>query len=354
MCIAIAKPMGVDIPTDDILTNCFNNNPDGAGFAFNLNNEVVIRKGYMKLKDFLDAFHKYDTKFDFKNRGVLIHTRITTHGGTNPQMCHPFPINADEGALKKIEYTSPYAVIHNGIISLTSAEATKKKDMSDTAIFVQKYLTKIAKNKKWFGNKANIELIEELIDSKMAILNGSGKIIMTSGFTEDNGVFYSNSSYKENRRTSLCYGSWDWFDDYEYDSRYYSDYLTAYGYTKTKNGEWVKTDKTDKKPTATVKDIKDISDDYVGLMMLKKGQTLVYADTTTEEYTDGMYFFIDADNNVYVSFDPEDEFATEITAPLEYFGEGMIYGANLQPLEFSPTHFTAYYNVDDYYDYYNG
>ena len=56
MCIAIAKPIGVEIPNDDILTNCFNNNPDGAGFAFNHNNEVVIRKGYMKLKDFLDVF----------------------------------------------------------------------------------------------------------------------------------------------------------------------------------------------------------------------------------------------------------------------------------------------------------
>ena len=175
MCIAIAKPIGVEIPNDDILTNCFNNNPDGAGFAFNHNNEVVIRKGYMKLKDFLDAFHKYDEKFNFKNRGVLIHTRITTHGGTNPQMCHPFPINSDEGALKKIEYCSPFAVVHNGIISLTSSEATKKQDMSDTAIFVQKYLTKIAKNKNWFNNKANIELIYELIEKgeKVRILSAS-------------------------------------------------------------------------------------------------------------------------------------------------------------------------------------
>ena len=214
MCIAIAKPIGVEIPNDDILTNCFNNNPDGAGFAFNHNNEVVIRKGYMKLKDFLDVFHKYDEKFNFKNRGVLIHTRITTHGGTNPQMCHPFPINSDEGALKKIEYCSPFAIVHNGIISLTSSEATRKKDMSDTAIFVQKYLTKIAKNKNWFNNKANIELIEELIDSKMAILNGKGKIIMTSGFTEDNGIFYSNSSYKENRYKKVY--NWDWYDDYDY------------------------------------------------------------------------------------------------------------------------------------------
>ena len=346
MCIAIAKPIGVEIPNDDILTNCFNNNPDGAGFAFNHNNEVVIRKGYMKLKDFLDAFHKYDEKFNFKNRGVLIHTRITTHGGTNPQMCHPFPINSDEGALKKIEYCSPFAIVHNGIISLTSGEATKKKDMSDTAIFVQKYLTKIAKNKNWFNNKANIELIEELIDSKMAVLNGKGKIIMTSGFTEDNGIFYSNSSYKENRYKKVY--NWDWYDDYSYDYGY-GDYLTANGYISDGKGGWIKS-KDDKK-VVVPKSVNDLNEDYIGLMMLQKGETLVYADTTTDEYCEDIVFFVDEENNVYVSFEPEDVYNVHIITPLEYYGEGVIYGSNLQPKEFSPTHFTSVYNIDDCWTY---
>ena len=346
MCIAIAKPIGVDIPSDDILTNCFNNNPDGAGFAFNHNNEVIIRKGYMKLKDFLDAFHKYDEKFGFKNRGVLIHTRITTHGGTNPQMCHPFPINSDEGALKKIEYVSPYAIIHNGIISLTSSEATKKKDMSDTAIFVQKYLTKIAKNKNWFNNKANMELVYELIDSKMAVLNGKGKIVMTNGFTEENGIFYSNSSYKENRYKRVY--DWDWYDDYSYDYGY-GDYLTANGFISDGKGGWIKS-KDDKK-VVVPKSVDDLNEDYVGLMMLKKGETLVYADSTTDEYCEDIVFFVDEDNNVYVSFDPEDAYNTEVITPLEYYGEGMIYGANFEPKEFSPTHFTSVYNIDDCWTY---
>ena len=346
MCIAVAKPIGVEIPDDDILTNCFKNNPDGAGFAFNHNNEVVIRKGYMKLKDFLDAFHKYDEKFNFKNRGVLIHTRITTHGGTNPQMCHPFPINSDEGALKKIEYCSPFAIVHNGIISLTSGEATKKKDMSDTAIFVQKYLTKIAKNKNWFNNKANIELIEELIDSKMAVLNGNGKIIMTSGFTEDNGIFYSNSSYKENRYKKVY--DWDWYDDYSYDYGY-GDYLTANGFISDGKGGWKKS-KDDKK-VVVPKSVDDINEDYIGLMMLQKGETLVYADTTTDEYCEGIVFFVDEENNVYVSFEPEDMYNVHIITPLEYYGEGVIYGNNLQPKEFSPTHFTSVYNINDCWTY---
>ena len=80
-------------------------------------------------------------------------------------------------------------------------------------------------------------LVEKLIDSKMAILNAAGDIIMTSGFTEDNGVFYSNSTYKiarvrhgsyctTNSRNNNYYnygGSYAWNDYDDYDD-------TAYGY----------------------------------------------------------------------------------------------------------------------------
>ena len=86
-------------------------------------------------------------------------------------------------------------------------------------------------------------------------------------------------------------------------------------------------------------------------MMLKKDETLIYADSTTEEYFDDIVFFVDDENNVYVSFDPEDLYSTEIITPLEYYGEGKIYNANLQPKEFSPTHFTSIYNIGDCWNY---
>jgi predicted glutamine amidotransferase len=345
MCIAVAKPIGVDIPSDEILTNCFKNNPDGAGFAFNYNNEVIIRKGYMKLKDFLDAFHKYDKKFNFKNRGVLIHTRITTHGGTNPQMCHPFPICSDEGALKKIEYTSPYAVIHNGIISLTSAEATQKKDMSDTAVFIQRYLTKIAMNKNWLYKKENIELIEDLIGSKMAILNEKGKIFMTNGFTEDNGIFYSNSTYQDNSTRWMKYYDWDWDEDLFSDlySKDYKNYLTAQGYEQKEDGKW------EKSKTQKVKSYD--SEDYLPLMILNPREMVVYEDTTTDDYVDDVLFFTDKENNIYITFDTSEREEKEIISPLEYCGLGLFYdSATLKPIEFKPTHYTSIYNNGDYYD----
>lgn len=326
MCIAIGKPIGQKIPSDEILTNCFINNPDGAGFAFNLNGEVIIRKGYMKLDSFLKAIHDCDKKYNLKDKGVLIHTRITTHGGTNPSMTHPFPICSDEGALKKIEYRSPYAVVHNGIIPLTSYEASRKTGMSDTAIFVSKYLTKIAANKNWFNVKENIELIADLIESKMAILNGSGKIIMTAGFIEDNGIFYSNTSYSDN---------------------YYSHKIKTYPFED--NFDDFPKDKKTKKDKSKGKNVKKVLDPYViPLMRLKMGETVVFDDGTTEYFYDGLSYFISEEDEIYMGFDEETMYDKIIDAPLEYVGQGKFYNGNLNIIDFEPDCYTSEENLYGY------
>lgn len=198
MCIAIGKPMGVDVPSESILSNCWRNNPDGAGFAFAIGGNVFIRKGYMTYDAFKSALDEVSNKYDLKKLGMLFHFRIATHGARDGSMTHPFPLHTDEGALKKLDYTTDYAIIHNGIIDLTSYKANKSNGLSDTALFIQKYLSKLASNPGWFDNKENTELIYDMIDSKMAILSGTGEIRFTEGFKEDNGVFYSNSSYDDN------------------------------------------------------------------------------------------------------------------------------------------------------------
>ena len=54
MCIIINKPAGVTL-SDEIIGNCFDSNPDGAGFAFADNGTVVISKGYFELGDLLNS-----------------------------------------------------------------------------------------------------------------------------------------------------------------------------------------------------------------------------------------------------------------------------------------------------------
>ena len=316
MCIAIVCKKGVAIPSEAILRNCFENNPNGAGFAFNLNGRVIIKKGFMKENDFIEAIKEHDQKYNLKARGVLIHTRITTQGGTNQAMTHPFPIVADEGALKKIEYISDYAVIHNGIISMCSGFSYKKEEtMSDTALFIRDYLSKIASNDNWFENQENVDLIEKLIDSKMAILRADGEIIMTGGFhaNEKDGNYYSNTSY-EDSYFRIAYRYYDAFGD---------DNWTAY---KEFNKGSATAKGTKGTSTSRIKDYLNAEEEelYEGesilAMSLKKGQTIMFSDGIIMDYDPKVKYFLTEDDDIYCTYEYNEFFV--------YLGTGEIYEAN--------------------------
>lgn len=221
MCIAIASMKGNSLPSEEFLKNCFKNNPDGAGFAFNYNGRVQIRKGFMDFESFKESLEKHDKMFDLKNCGVLIHFRIKTHGKVSVGCCHPFPVTAKLKKLRKGSCECGHAVIHNGVISLTTSKTDDMK--SDTMVFIMEYLTHIASNAGWSDNDQNIKLIEKLIGSKMAILDGNGNIKMTSGFTQDeDGNYYSNQSYKPD------YRKYTYTSSYTYDDKWWAEYRKKY------------------------------------------------------------------------------------------------------------------------------
>lgn len=58
MCIIIVKNSRMDLPDKEILKRCWNKNPHGAGFMYNYNDVVIIKKGFM----FLMIFMKIDRK----------------------------------------------------------------------------------------------------------------------------------------------------------------------------------------------------------------------------------------------------------------------------------------------------
>lgn len=321
MCIAIAKMCGVDMPSKDILQRCWNNNPDGAGYAFNTDGVVCIKKGFMTFDAFWNSISEAQKRYDFKNSGVLIHFRIATHGGVIPAMTHPFPIVDDNGALSKLEYVSDYAVIHNGIISLTGPKARSEKAMSDTAVFIRDYLSKIAQNRQWFKRRANIELIEKLIDSKMAILNSRGEIIHTTGFTEDNGVLYSNSTYKDFRTRYLpnVYDDYDCYHSSFKGNNYGYDYLSG-SYRSYRNTS-------------------------VSLMMLKRNETLEGDMFSEECHDDKGRFAISKEGFVYeIIPDANVPAATSYgygpSYSLEFLGAGKIYSGGKEK-DFTPNYWPS-------------
>lgn len=289
MCIAIYGLKGTEVPAEDILRTCFVNNSDGAGFCFNTDNgKVQIVKGFMTWESFISAFREYNTKYNFKDRGLLIHFRIATHGSTNPGNCHPFPISSNPKHLKKPKFISDYACVHNGIITLTASE---KSELSDTGLFVKDYLAKIASNKGWFYNPKNTELIYELIASKMAVLNGNGEIIATKGFHQgDDGNFYSNNSYK-----SIYHSLYSWDFD---------DYLDIFSNERND------------------------CELECPLMRLKQDEILYYDDGKTEEYESGYHnlysHYITKEGDIYADYADCCYLGRVPMDKLTYLGSGMI------------------------------
>jgi hypothetical protein len=177
MCIAIYKPED-KVLSLATLKECYTSNPDGAGFMYAENKKLHIEKGFFSFQSFYDAFKKHESK------QAVIHFRIKTHGKIDTTNCHPFAVNNAIG------------FVHNGIIS-----GFGDANHSDTIGFNQSILQPLVS--KW-GNLALfqdpiIDLIEGRIGySKLVFLDrhGNHKIMNEHKGTWDDGVWYSNDSYK--------------------------------------------------------------------------------------------------------------------------------------------------------------
>lgn len=178
MCIAIYKPKGISIPSIENLSNCFSNNPHGAGFATFADNPWI--KGIMVMKGFFDFQSFYDNLFRYvgKSDVCLIHFRYATHGTIDESNCHPFTFEK----FQKDVLTDISALIHNGVIN----NGEKNAKNSDTY-----WLTRQIEA----GRSINNEVFKQT-NNKVAILNGDQSVELYGNWIEDNGVFYSNGTYR--------------------------------------------------------------------------------------------------------------------------------------------------------------
>lgn len=211
MCIIAAKAKGVAMPTDEVIENMWYGNSDGAGFMYAEKGKVYIRKGFMKFDDFRKALDELAATHDMTELPLVMHFRITTHGGTKPANCHPFPISDSIGVLSKLDTKCHLGVAHNGIIDITP-----RKGISDTMEYIASQLAPLSKAvPDFYKNKHLIEMIYNATRSRLAFLSRDGAIYTIGDFINDNGVLYSNNSYKHSR-------SWR---DFSYGwSTPYSDY----------------------------------------------------------------------------------------------------------------------------------
>lgn len=215
MCIAIYKPEGVKMPELSIFENCWESNPDGAGYAVRKDGQCHIHKGIMDWKDFEKV---YDSQLKKLNGyDVLIHFRIHTHGGVNKENTHPFPITNNVKQLGKTYTVCPRCMIHNGVLPITP----RKNSISDTA----EMALRIAESGLTSDKVEN--LIGELIGTnKIALMNGV-KVYLMGDWIKDKGVYYSNRTYSYSIYSGGYWGKGivstnEWWKEYGYDS--YEDY----------------------------------------------------------------------------------------------------------------------------------
>lgn len=188
MCIAIVKPQGTEI-SDEYLENCFDNNRDGAGIAYAKDGKIYIVKGIFDKKQFIQEVRKAEK---IAQGSMLIHCRIGTSGLKDKKNCHPHIVNDN------------LVMIHNGILDI---DVPKNSKVSDTVIFIEKYLKKLSKD--FVKSEPIMHLIEKAIGdrNKFAFLNNKGEafICNAKAGTVEGGIWYSNDTYSYN---------WDRYDDF--------------------------------------------------------------------------------------------------------------------------------------------
>lgn len=213
MCIIVSKNIGVEIPSERVLKNCFDYNNDGAGFMYNFNGKVYMEKGYMNFRNFYNRIMELDKEIGLKDRGLVMHFRISTSGGVSVNNCHPFPISNKEKDLKALNFVTDVGVCHNGIIS--GYIPPKGSPYSDTQLFIKNYLYDIKEEHEDFlTNPSLLFAIEKTVGSKLCFLDGEGNITLVGKFIEEeDGCSYSNETYLD--LTDL-YKSWN--TSYYYDS----------------------------------------------------------------------------------------------------------------------------------------
>jgi len=242
MCIIAAKPAGVAMPKYEYISNMFQNNKDGAGLMYAANGKVHIEKGFMDEFSFASRLAELAKEHDIEKLPIAMHFRITTHGGTKPENCHPFPITDSMGMLKKLRCRTNIGVAHNGIIDVSP----RSKDISDTMEYIAGRLAPLKRAMpNFYKNKDILQMIYHGITSKMVIMDRNGDMSFIGDFREEDGVKYSNTSYMYNYSSYRCFPyemeGYDEYESYSYKELMWLDEDKG-EYVKSKKGDFLQDD----------------------------------------------------------------------------------------------------------------
>ena len=300
MCIIAAKAKGIKMPDRKTIRTMWYGNPDGAGLMYAENGKVHIEKGFMRLSDFEKYLDKLEKKIDTTATAIVMHFRITTHGGTKPENTHPFPITDSLKRLQLTHCVAPIGVAHNGVISITP----RSREISDTMEYIASQLAPLSKALPNFYDSADaMRLIQNAIRSRMVFLTGDGELYRTGDFVEHEGVWYSNTSYLGRTRYGTVY---DWGK-----SGNWCTVSSTKSHNKGKN-----------KGKGKAKNAKHDEPTSTALMWVGTASEGSYVVTGDGNIMEGEDFLIDIDGNVYL-YDWEMDACSPLEKASAFTGSGL-------------------------------
>lgn len=170
---------------DDHLSNMIENNPDGNGVIYELNNgEIYWDKDISR-----EGIHRITVMPNLYS--LYVHCRVASHGAVNCDMVHPFLISPvrdmylSSGRLRKGEAL----VMQNGIFSTLLDDNIK----SDTAIMCEAI-------KKYSGSVDSAEKLISLLmtiapNSKFIVASTEDKVWRTTNFNKYEYGHFSNTTH---------------------------------------------------------------------------------------------------------------------------------------------------------------
>ena len=175
-------------PTKDELKQGACKNPHGFGFAIDTG-EGIISERSMSAKKSIARF--LELREQYPNGYAMWHARYATHGVKNELNCHPFKVKGEE-------YDTYLA--HNGVLDIHIPKGDKR---SDTRIMAEELLPQLG------GVSAlDNDYVYDMISawsrgSKIAVMTNDPSaqykiyiINENAGSWDDNGIWWSNTSYK--------------------------------------------------------------------------------------------------------------------------------------------------------------
>lgn len=186
MCIICIKKKGIKFPSVEIVETMCSTNPHGFSMVVSDGRKAKVVKT-LNRNGFIKSYKKMLKQYDYQTSAMFIHARIKTHGSERIENCHGWRENG-------------LIFAHNGILSIKNRE-----DMTDSETFFRDIFSPAYKVGGWKLGEKTIDAI--IGTSKFVFMDDRGNIHHYGQYIEDDGVLYSNSTYKVYKSTIRYYNS---------------------------------------------------------------------------------------------------------------------------------------------------